>query len=252
MYDFTLERFLWTSFYRNSFLFLPPGPFSSQSVSDLERILVQAQKVDKNWNQTKPDVPKFKTIRQLSIESVAPAIQLLRGRYLLVGLAKSLSLYDLERSDASWDEPICIVDTVNDTEFDSKLGLSNSVEWYLNEEAGSVMYAATLATKISPTEHEIEPQKILVWKIEPTAPTVISQVASIPLKLPIMYNIYVSGTFVVCHSVAYPRCRLQDSLVYHIPTGKVYHFAELTVEMASLSILFDRLLLTSGSGQTET
>ncbi|THV06454.1 hypothetical protein K435DRAFT_479331 [Dendrothele bispora CBS 962.96] len=137
-------------------------PSLSQSVSDLERILVQAQKVDKNWNQTKPDVPKFKTIRQLSIESVAPAIQLLRGRYLLVGLAKSLSLYDLERSDASWDEPICIVDTVNDTEFDSKLGLSNSVEWYLNEETGSVMYAATLATKISPTEHEIEVEKMYV------------------------------------------------------------------------------------------
>ncbi|THV06455.1 hypothetical protein K435DRAFT_773156 [Dendrothele bispora CBS 962.96] len=63
-----------------------------------------------------------------------------------------------------------------------------------------------------------------------------------------MYNIYVSGTFVVCHSVAYPRCHLQDSLVYHIPTGKVYHFAELTVEMASLSILFDRLLLTHQKG----
>jgi len=157
MYDFTSLRTLWTSFYKDSSLFLPPGPFPSQSISDLEHVLVHAQRLDENWYSS--DAPEFKTTRELELDRPFFTAQLLRGRYLFLGLGNSFSLYDLDRG-VSWNEPIYQMTADDDIEFEFPRPRADSTQWYLNGDVGSPMYVVVLARKRSQMGIESESQNM--------------------------------------------------------------------------------------------
>ncbi|KAF5355565.1 hypothetical protein D9758_006343 [Tetrapyrgos nigripes] len=63
-------------------LFLPPGPHTLHPVSELERILVRAQRLDEDWC-LESGAPQLKTIRELTYEQDIRCMHLYYGRYLI-------------------------------------------------------------------------------------------------------------------------------------------------------------------------
>ncbi|KIK67534.1 hypothetical protein GYMLUDRAFT_876588 [Collybiopsis luxurians FD-317 M1] len=94
---FTSKRTLWAAACRNSQLFLPSGLYSNQSVSDLERILIRAHRLDSTWPHLHNDdffgrpSESFKSeineVRQLDVY---------RGRILVIAGPSGCLLYDIE------------------------------------------------------------------------------------------------------------------------------------------------------------
>ncbi|KAJ3872540.1 hypothetical protein F5051DRAFT_456529 [Lentinula edodes] len=95
LHDLTLERTIWTNAYRNFGYFLPPGPSASQTVHELERVLLHAHQWDTIW--AIPALLRTRDHRSLKIS--VPKIRslaLYQGKYLAIGTLESLILYDLQ------------------------------------------------------------------------------------------------------------------------------------------------------------
>ncbi|KIK69300.1 hypothetical protein GYMLUDRAFT_237117 [Collybiopsis luxurians FD-317 M1] len=95
---FTLERTVWKAAYRYSGYFLPPGPQPSQTVHDLERVLLRAHRWNKIW--LKPPQTIAHTLAciwsfRTEIEEPLP-VELVHGRYVLIKGFKGMRVYDLE------------------------------------------------------------------------------------------------------------------------------------------------------------
>ncbi|KAJ8076579.1 hypothetical protein PM082_001002 [Marasmius tenuissimus] len=111
LFDFTSERTLWTSFYRNSPLFLSyltPSTLSTYSTREMERLLIHAQRMDKRWRDREfslrhRDLPSTETIEGTR------GVGIYLGRYLFVGSISMFALYDLDREDTGeWDRPMFV------------------------------------------------------------------------------------------------------------------------------------------------
>ncbi|KAK1225722.1 hypothetical protein PQX77_011342 [Marasmius sp. AFHP31] len=111
LFDFTSERTLWTSFYRNSSLFLPsltPSALSAYSTREMERLLIHAHRMDKRWRERNftlrhRDLPSTETIEGTR------GVGIYLGRYLFVGSISMFALYDLDREDVGeWDRPMFV------------------------------------------------------------------------------------------------------------------------------------------------
>ncbi|KIK69309.1 hypothetical protein GYMLUDRAFT_644316 [Collybiopsis luxurians FD-317 M1] len=96
----TLERTVWRTAYRNSGSFLPPGPLHSQTVRELEQILLRADRWDKIWLKQDQSVRyTFGCIwsGQCGIDSDEHQdMELAYSRYLIIRGLRSLRVYDLE------------------------------------------------------------------------------------------------------------------------------------------------------------
>ncbi|KAJ3986638.1 hypothetical protein F5890DRAFT_1502696 [Lentinula detonsa] len=90
----TTERTVWTNVYRNPEYFLQPGPPDSQTVPDLERVILHAHRWATVWtdfNTLRERRPRFSTINLPDTRYLAEY----QGQYLAIGTATSLILYDL-------------------------------------------------------------------------------------------------------------------------------------------------------------
>ncbi|KIK69303.1 hypothetical protein GYMLUDRAFT_35379 [Collybiopsis luxurians FD-317 M1] len=96
----TFEWTVWKAAYRHCGYFLPPGPQPSQTVSDLERVLLRAHRWNKIWVQQAQEavshslgcIWSFQTDFKEEVEHM----ELAYSRYLSVGSLKRVQIYDLE------------------------------------------------------------------------------------------------------------------------------------------------------------
>ncbi|KAJ3795399.1 hypothetical protein GGU11DRAFT_792352 [Lentinula aff. detonsa] len=90
----TTERTVWTNVYRNPEYFLQPGPSDSQTVPDLERVILHAHRWATVWTDfttLRKRRPRFSTINLPDIRYLTEY----QGQYLAIGTTTSLILYDL-------------------------------------------------------------------------------------------------------------------------------------------------------------
>ncbi|KAJ4483514.1 hypothetical protein J3R30DRAFT_3449115 [Lentinula aciculospora] len=90
----TLERTIWSNVYRNSGYFLPPGPTASQTINELERVLLHAYRWDPLW----ADLAHLQKRNPRPLKSDPSHVRnlvLYQGKYLAVGVLDALILYDL-------------------------------------------------------------------------------------------------------------------------------------------------------------
>ncbi|KAK7463453.1 hypothetical protein VKT23_006803 [Stygiomarasmius scandens] len=228
--DLTLENVIWTSSYRNSSFFLPPGPSPSHSVPELERILVRAQRLDVEWDtisQSSSFLAIHKTARKIRPESSNKLIdilhmQLIRGRYLFLGLPFSFELYDLDR-DADWDKPT--YKRVSKKRLKYRMLLGSDLRYASNE------YAHVLAK-------EADEQDTL-WKIQPLEANPISPVFSFVCSSRLAsFEVTPNGYFLLS-----PRI-LDHPFVYHIGTGRRYCFPDVLERSSDFITLPDMVIVS--------
>ncbi|KIK67539.1 hypothetical protein GYMLUDRAFT_877194 [Collybiopsis luxurians FD-317 M1] len=104
----TLERTVWIGVYRKSGLCLPPGLSPTQTVRDLERVLLRAELWAAIWAQSssleKPLDSLFRTTHTmtcsnwLSFTLGATLLEIYRSRYLIIGDHFGFFMYDLDTS----------------------------------------------------------------------------------------------------------------------------------------------------------
>ncbi|KAJ4483516.1 hypothetical protein J3R30DRAFT_1793445 [Lentinula aciculospora] len=98
---FTSEREVWTNIYTNCLFFLPPGPLFTQSVPNLERIILRVYRLHAIWvnssNLGKPS-SVFLTFRHILSSKIRDAafLRIYRSRYLVIGGAYGFLIYDLQ------------------------------------------------------------------------------------------------------------------------------------------------------------
>ncbi|THU80550.1 hypothetical protein K435DRAFT_496692 [Dendrothele bispora CBS 962.96] len=108
---------LWTNVYRNSSFFLPPRPL--QSIYDLERTLVRAQKLEAELEPSSTKKLVFKTDLELDICQEVNYFHPFQGRYVFVGTDYSLRLYDLWKK--SYNIPCYHVEAIPGIRFDFQM-----------------------------------------------------------------------------------------------------------------------------------
>ncbi|KAF5355483.1 hypothetical protein D9758_006344 [Tetrapyrgos nigripes] len=216
LHELTVQRSVWASVYRNTSLFLPPGPHTLHPVSELERILVRAQRLDENWC-LESGAPQLKTIRELTYEQDIRCMRLYRGRYLIVGFRYSFMLYDLERG-SDWDQPIFQHDVEPQMGLEYRLRRHDSREGFQNDGHPEVgMYFAVFPRK----KGHLRSHSIILWKIDPSQPVPISQVLSLPVEPSSVTTVVISNDYLVHW---YTDDRKDRSFVYHIASKRLYHF----------------------------
>ncbi|KAF8141990.1 hypothetical protein EV363DRAFT_1392389 [Boletus edulis] len=104
----TRYRNVWVNAYRTAEFPRPPGPFPSQSVHDLENILVTSLRVSQNLQRlcsgrcgtTQSDAQTFK-LREIRTTGMQFYVNLIFGRFLLVPFNEGIRCYELnlEESD---------------------------------------------------------------------------------------------------------------------------------------------------------
>jgi len=92
--------------YRKSLAFLPPIPASDTPVLDLERTLVRAVHLAKDWFSSLLDEGRTRTLHTHFEKNdlITSSMKLLRGRYLISCSRSAFMLYDLD--SLGWHEPI--------------------------------------------------------------------------------------------------------------------------------------------------
>ncbi|EIW82844.1 hypothetical protein CONPUDRAFT_71531 [Coniophora puteana RWD-64-598 SS2] len=107
--DFTSERVVWTEKYRTSHLPRPPGPLTSHSLLDLEKILVRTAKVHQNM-VTKAEPL---SIRDTDI-GAEEDFRLLAGRWLISRSTDEVHCRDLDNPDFPRSSPIVCIHECSD------------------------------------------------------------------------------------------------------------------------------------------
>jgi hypothetical protein len=92
----SFERTVWVNAYRNFTFIRPPGPFSSQSVADLELELKTSIDLTENWTSRYPRRFEDRFLDLGNNNMKAQKLKLVRGRYLLVSGESELRCYDLK------------------------------------------------------------------------------------------------------------------------------------------------------------
>jgi len=94
----TYQRSVWVNVYERSDFLLQKGPLSSQNSLELERSLVRAAKINKNWTSDKPAVytrRRFpRTLPTYDFDS-----NVISGRFLQLAESTGISWYDLDGND---------------------------------------------------------------------------------------------------------------------------------------------------------
>ncbi|THV06200.1 hypothetical protein K435DRAFT_849292 [Dendrothele bispora CBS 962.96] len=207
LYDLTLEPSIWTSYYRNSSLFLPPGPRPFQTIHDTERILVRAQKLDLHWtSESGSQPPQFRAMRELNYEESISRIYLFRGRYLLVGFRLRFVLYDVESS--SWNEPIHTEDAEPSTIFNYQKDAS------MDDDS---MYVGILVMGVS-----VGPaQNLTIWEVKHSDSITVSKVVILQIPTSPTGDFVISNGFLIHWRAGREG---GGSFLYHIETQKMYRF----------------------------
>ncbi|KAF8903167.1 hypothetical protein CPB84DRAFT_1845985 [Gymnopilus junonius] len=92
------QRSVWDTVYKRSDLFLPDGPFSSQSSSRLEALLVRATKINWTWTSPRPPIfTKRRFPRELPIYNFTADV--ISGRFLQLTQEDGIAWYDLDSSN---------------------------------------------------------------------------------------------------------------------------------------------------------
>ena len=98
MRDASYERSVWDKAYKHSELLLPEGPFSSQSSSQLEALLVRATKVSRAWTSSRPPILTRRRFPR-ALPTYNFAADVISGRFLQLAEENGIAWYDLDSSN---------------------------------------------------------------------------------------------------------------------------------------------------------
>ncbi|KAF9012309.1 hypothetical protein BDQ17DRAFT_693036 [Cyathus striatus] len=204
------ERAVWAPLYRNSRLFLPPGPLLTHSAADLEHLVLRATKLDRNWNSSSPSPRAQRLIRAVKLPYHAI---FLHNHYLILGGTSSFNVYDIEHSTHSPSLVAHLSDSSSTfSSYHHLPDASHSLGDYF-------LLAAYRKSKSLPQA------AVVVWKVMPRSPHPPLLIAQAPLS-PSLTSPYIKTAY-DCLLIDSPAGNPSSALntptnLLHIPTNRLY------------------------------